>query len=51
MMERTAVLKRPENRRLEKAASYAEWVSLARERDRIAGKLAWRTNDVGRADL
>lgn len=23
--------------------SYAEWVSLARERDRIAGKMAWRT--------
>jgi TAG lipase / steryl ester hydrolase / phospholipase A2 / LPA acyltransferase len=45
MMERTAVLKRPENRQLEKAASYAEWVSLARERDRIAGKLAWRTKD------
>jgi TAG lipase / steryl ester hydrolase / phospholipase A2 / LPA acyltransferase len=45
MMEHTAVLKRLKNRRFDKAASYAEWLSLAGVHDSTSGKMDWRKDD------
>ena len=47
-MEQPAYHSRPSNRRLDRAASYAEWATLAREQDRASGKLAWRQTDDSR---